>query len=87
MPDKLKATNENNEEIEIEIIATFEIADFNRKYIIYSFDEVDPNGLAKLHVSQIIEEGDKYTLAKIETDEEWTRIKNVMREIISGGNV
>ncbi len=86
MPDKISATNEKGETVEIEIIAAFDIPDFSRKYVIYSYNEVDPNGLAKLHVSQLIEEAGKYTLANVETDDEWTRIKSVMRAIITGGN-
>ncbi len=86
MPDKVKATNEAGESVEIEVLAAFTIPDFSRNYVIYSYNETDPNGLAKLHVSQLTEQDGKYTLANIETDDEWTRIKNVMREMITGGN-
>ncbi len=86
MPDKVKVTKSSGEVADAEIIAVFDIADFNRSYVIYSYDETDPNGLAKLHVSQLKEEDGKYNFIDVETDDEWTRIKNVMREIITGGN-
>lgn len=87
MTDKITITNENGQTIEAEKIAVFEIPDFGRKYIIYTFNDVDPNGLVKLNVGQLVEENGTSSLKTIETDEEWTRIKDVMREIIKGGNV
>ncbi len=86
MPDKISVEKKDGTTAETEIIAAFDIADFGRKYVIYSFNETDPNGLAKLNVSQVIEDNGKYTFAKIETDDEWNRIKEVMRNIITGGN-
>ena len=86
MPDKINVVNENGEKVEAELIAAFEIPDFTRKYVIYTFNELDPNGLKKLNVSQLVEENGNYTLKSVETDDEWSRIKNIMREIITGGN-
>lgn len=87
MTNKLTITNENGQSVEAEKIIAFEIPDFGRKYIIYTFNEVDTNGLAKLYVCQIeSEENGTMKLKGIETDDEWTRIKSVMREIITGGN-
>ena len=50
-------TKSTGEKVEAEINAAFEINDFGRKYVIYSFGETDPNGLAKLNVSQVLEDG------------------------------
>lgn len=86
MLDKIKINKDNGTTVEAEVITVFEMPDFGRKYIIYTFNEPDPNGLARLTVSQIIEENDSYTLKAIETDEEWSQIKEVMKDIIKGGN-
>ncbi len=83
---KLMVTKSTGEKVEAEINAAFGINDFGRKYVIYSFGETDPNGLAKLNVSQILEDGGKYTFANIESDDEWNRIKNIMRDMITGTN-
>lgn len=79
-------TKSTGEKVEAEINAAFEINDFGRKYVIYSFGETDPNGLAKLNVSQVLEDGGKYTFANIESDDEWNRIKGIMRDMITGTN-
>ena len=84
MPDKMEITNEKGEKVQAEVIAAFKLPDYGRNYVIYSYGELDPNGLSKLYVSQLTEEADAYKFAKIETDDEWTSIKNTMREIITG---
>ena len=86
MPEKINVISENGQKVEAELIAAFEVPDFTRKYVIYTFNELDPNGLKKLNVSQLVEENGNYSLKTIETDDEWSRIKNIMREIITGGN-
>lgn len=83
MSDKLKITKDNNQILEADFICAFEIADFGRKYVIYSFNEVDSNGLAKLNVSQLVDNN----LKKIETEDEWSRIKQIMRSVITTGTI
>lgn len=87
MTDKIIITNENSQSVEAEKVSAFEIADFGRNYVIYTFNDVDPNGLSKLHVCQYTEENGLVTLRGVETPEEWTRIKDVMRSLINGNNV
>ena len=55
MTDKIIITNENSQSVEAEKVSAFEIADFGRNYVIYTFNDVDPNGLSKLHVCQYTE--------------------------------
>lgn len=86
MLEKIKITKNNGEILDVDVIGTFKINDFNRSYIIYSTNELDPNGLSKLSVAQLVLENDSYSLKSIETDEEWTKIKDIMRQIITGGN-
>lgn len=86
MLDKITITNVDGTTSDAEFITAFEMPDFGRKYVIYTFNEPDPNGLAMLSISQLIEEGGEYQIKKIETDEEWTKIKEVLKEIIKGGN-
>ncbi len=86
MLDKISIKKDDGTVADAELITAFEIPDFGRKYVIYTFNEPDPNGLARLSVSQLIEANGAYQLKSIETEDEWTRIKEVMREIIKGGN-
>lgn len=80
MPDKLTITKEDQSKVQADIVSSFEIPEFGRKYIIYTFNEKDPNGLAKLNVSQI----EDNSLIRVQTDDEWNRIKDVMRDMVKG---
>lgn len=79
MPEKITILKDGGESINSNIVSVFMIPESGKKYIITTENAVDPHGLTVLHVSEI--KGD--TLVKIETDEEWSSIKTIMRAIIS----
>lgn len=78
MPEKVTLLNEKGESLQSDIVALFNIN--QKKFIITTNNEIDPNGLTVLHVSEVI--GDK--LNPITDDKDWDATKNVMRSIISG---
>lgn len=79
MLDKLIILKETGEEINVELVSVFLIPDIKKQFAITTTNEIDPNGLVKLHVSEI----KNNKLYKVENDDDWAVIKTVMRSIIS----
>lgn len=79
MPEKITILKDSGESINSNIVSVFTIPETNREYIITTENAVDPHGLTVLHVSEVKDD----TLVKVETDEEWSSIKTIMRAIIS----
>ena len=66
---------------EVEIIVSFEFHDTKKEYVVYTKNETDDNGNITIYVAAVKrKEDDKFSLGNIETDEEWTRIKEVLRQ-------
>lgn len=78
---KLKVKKLNGEETEAEVLLCFELEKTGKKYILYTFDEVDDKDMETIHASVLNENEDGYQLDKIPEDE-WKEVKEVMREII-----
>ena len=86
MKDKLTIMESNGVGKTADAITFFSIAENGKKYVIYTFNEIDSNGLIKLHVSRVVTENDQHRLEKIEDENEWTNVKEIMKDIIVGGN-
>lgn len=78
MPEKITLINEKGESTQSDIVSVFKVN--NKKFMITTNNEVDPNGLTVLNVSEV--DGDK--LNTVSNDSDWDAIKNIMRSIISG---
>ena len=66
---------------QVEVLLAFKFNDNNKEYVIYTKNEVDENGNVTIYISNVIRQGDNITLATVADDNEWTRIKNVLREL------
>ena len=66
---------------EVEVLLAFKFNDNNKEYVIYTKNEVDENGNVTIYISNVIKEGTNVTLQTVSDDNEWTRIKNVLREL------
>lgn len=67
---------------EVEVLVTFEFKDTKKAYVVYTKNEIDDKGNITVYVASIIEEeGHDIKLGSIETDEEWTRIKEVLKSL------
>lgn len=84
MLNKINIIKEDNSNLEVSVLSAFKINNngIEKSYILTTQNELDQNGLTKLLVCEIL--NDK--LVKIVNDEDWLRVKNVMRSIISGSN-
>ncbi len=66
---------------EVEVLLTFEFNDNHKEYVIYTKNEVDDNGNVTIYISNVVRDGDGISLTTVADDSEWTRIKNVLREL------
>ncbi len=67
---------------EVEVLLTFEFTDTKKEYVVYTKNETDDAGNVTIYVASLIRvEGADPKLGSVETDEEWARIKNVLKEL------
>ncbi len=66
---------------EVEVILAFEFKDNKKEYVIYTKNEKDENGNVTVYVSNVNRESGEPKLLGVEDEEEWTRIKDVLREL------
>lgn len=67
---------------QVEIIVAFEFTDLKKEYVVYTKNEVDANDNVTIYISSVISsENGEVVLGGVDTDEEWDRIKNVLREL------
>ena len=73
--------DESGNEKEAEVLSAFSVKKYNKNYILYTLNEVDENSMVKIYASELIEKDNMYSLGAIESDEEWTAVKEVMKEV------
>lgn len=66
---------------QVEILLSFEFNDNKKEYVVYTKNETDENGNVTIYVSSVIRGDGMPKLGGVESDEEWSRIKNVLREL------
>lgn len=66
---------------EVELLLSFKFNDNNKEYVIYTKNETDENGNVTIYVSNITRVGEEITLNTISDDNEWSRIKDLLREL------
>ena len=67
---------------EVEVLLSFKFTDTNTEYMVYTKNETDDNGNVTVYVASVdrIDGGDP-RLGSVDSEEEWTRIKNVLKEL------
>ena len=66
---------------EVEVILAFEFKDTKKEYVIYTKNEKDENENITVYVSNVDRAGEEPRLLGVDTEEEWNRIKDVLREL------
>ena len=67
---------------EVEFLLSFKFTDNNKEYMIYTKDESDDNGNVTIYVASVERNGDSDPkLGGVDSEDEWTRIKNVLKEL------
>ena len=83
---KLTIIKEDGTEEEVELIISFEFNDTGKEYVVYTRNEVDENGNTTLYVSSLDRSGGIPQMRGIPSDEEWAKIKDVLRELAKKGD-
>ena len=83
MEDKkmINITLKNGTKEEVEVLLSFKFNDTNKEYLIYTKNETDDNGNVTIYVSSVTRVNDEVTLNTVSDDTEWTRIKDLLREL------
>ncbi len=81
MQEKVEILIEGQDPINVELLSEFEINDNGavKKFILLTNNDIDQNGLIKILASEI----DGGVIKKIESEEDWAKVKNIMRSIIA----
>jgi len=67
---------------EVEVLLSFKFTDTNTEYMIYTKNESDDNGNITIYVASVDRSnGSDPKLGSVDSDEEWSRIKNVLKEL------
>ncbi len=66
---------------QVEILLSFEFNDNKKEYVVYTKNETDENGNITIYVSSVERTGATPKLGGVDSDDEWARIKNVLREL------
>lgn len=66
---------------EVEVLLTFKFNDNNNEYIIFTKNEVDEVGNVTIYISRIDYTSGSPVLNTVSDNDEWTRIKSVLREL------
>lgn len=66
---------------EVEVILAFEFKDTKKEYVIYTKNEKDENENVTVYVSNVDRSSGEPKLIGVDDDEEWNRVKDVLREL------
>ena len=77
----LSIVKEDGTKEEVELLICFEFNDTKKEYVVYTRNEKDENGNITIYVSNIDRSGEVPKMGAIDNDEEWSRIKDVLREL------
>ena len=83
MNNQVTLINSLNQEINAELISYFQIKNNNKKYAIYTMNEIVQDGLVKIYIA---EENVNGLTVEI-TPDEWNGLKAILQEIIKKGNL
>lgn len=66
---------------EVELLFAFEFNDTKKEYAVYTKNEKDESGNITIYVSSVIRDGENVKFGSVETDDDWSKIKDVLREL------
>ncbi len=66
---------------EVEVVLAFEFKDNQKEYVIYTKNEKDEADNVTVYVSNVDRSTGEAKLLGVESDDEWNRIKDVLREL------
>ena len=78
---KIIIKNDKNEEVECDVLFTFDNNDTNKSYIVYTDNSTDDLGNIKVYANTYNEDDEEGILGNVETDEEWNIIEQIFSSI------
>lgn len=66
---------------EVEVLLSFKFTDTNTEYMVYTKNETDDNGNITIYVASVDRSTGEPKLGSVDSEEEWTRVKNVLKEL------
>ncbi len=88
--NKFTITNNDGEELECDVLFTYEDEKLKKNYIVFTDNTTDENGQIKVYANYYDPTGKDLSLGKIETEEEWENIGNILESLnqkLEGQNV
>ena len=79
--NKFTITNNKGEELECDVLFTYEDDKLKKNYIVFTDNTKDENGQIKVYANYYDPTGKDLSLGKIETDEEWENISNILASL------
>ena len=73
--------NDKGEEIECEILFTFDSEETKKSYIVYTDNSTDEDGSIRVYASAFDPTGNNPDLLPIETEKEWLVIENILASV------
>lgn len=78
---KITIYNSNNHKFEANLLLSFDVPEFDSKYIVYSFPSLDD--MTTINVGKLkLEKEKEYTIEELNNDAEWEFVKKVLFELI-----
>ena len=71
---KFTIKNNKGEELECDVLFTFDSDEFKKSYIVFTDNSLDENGNIKVYANT-------YDLGKIETEKEWSVIEDLLSSL------
>ena len=78
---KFKVIDDQRNEIECEVLFTFESDETNKNYIVYTDNTTDEQGNTKVYASIYTPDSENLNLTAIETEKEWKIIETILNEL------
>ena len=79
--NRFTITNNKGEELECDVLFTYEDDKLKKNYIVFTDNTKDENGQIKVYANYYDPTGKDLSLGKIETDEEWENISNILASL------
>ena len=73
--------NDKGQEVECEILFTFDSDETKKSYIVYTDNTLDEEGSTKVYASVYDPTGQNPALMPIETEKEWLVIENILSSV------
>ncbi len=80
----MKIVAEDGSTEDVEVVFAFEFKDNKKEYVIYTKNERDDDNNITIYVSHVDRSNGSARLLGVDSEEEWNRIKDVLRELAKG---